>query len=260
MAENSKIEWCDHTFNPWIGCQKVSPGCDHCYAEHMADHRFGWVEWGPHGKRKRTSEDNWRKPRRWAKDANGHRPRVFCASLADVFDNKAPEGARDDLFGLIGETPNLDWLVLTKRPQNIAKMLPADWGDGYPNVWLGITAEDEGHYRMRWPILSRIPAVVRFVSYEPAIAPLGSINIGKADCLPDWIICGGESGTDARRMKPAWVRAVRDQCADLDIAFFMKQIGDNHYGWPTNIRGKGHDMDDWPEDLRVRQFPSGTLH
>jgi protein gp37 len=254
--ENSKIEWCDHTFNPWMGCQKVSPGCDHCYAEHLVDHRFGWVEWGPHGQRKRTSDDNWRKPRRWAKDANGHRPRVFCASLADVFDNKAPEGARDDLFRLIRRTPELDWLLLTKRPQNIARMLPSDWGDGYPNVWLGITAEDEERCRIRWPILSRIPAAVRFVSYEPAIAPLGPIDIDKADCLPDWIICGGESGAGARRMKPAWARAVRDECGDLGIAFFMKQIGSNHDGWPTGIRGKGDDMDEWPQDLRVRQFPS----
>jgi protein gp37 len=264
--ENSKIEWCDHTFNPWIGCQHVSPGCDRCYAEHMMDHRYGKVKWGPHGKRVRTSGATWNNPRRWNANAplfvrvHGHRPRVFCASLADVFDNKAPEGARDDLFRLIRETPKQDWLLLTKRPQNIAKKLPADWGDGYPNVWLGITAEDNERYRMRWPILSRIPAVVRFVSYEPAIAPLGSIDIGTADCLPDWIICGGESGNGARRMKPAWVRSLLEECADLGIAFFMKQIGSNHDGWPMNVRGKGVDMDEWPQDLRVRQFPSGKKH
>jgi protein gp37 len=182
---------------------------------------------------------------------------VFCASLADVFDNKAPKGARDDLFGLIRATPELDWLMLTKRPQNIARMLPVDWGDGYRNVWLGITAEEEEFYRIRWPIVSRIPAVLRFVSYEPAIAPLGALDIQKADGLPDWVICGGESGQDARRMKPRWARAVRDQCADLGIAFFMKQIGSNHRGWPTNIGGKGDDMDEWPKGLQVRQFPSG---
>ena len=123
MAENSKIEWCDHTFNPWIGCQKVSPGCDHCYAEHMADHRFGWVEWGPHGKRKRTSDDNWRKPLRWAKNANGHRPRVFCASLADWLDNQVPRQWRSDLGRLIEDTPELDWLMLTKRPAAVAGLL-----------------------------------------------------------------------------------------------------------------------------------------
>jgi protein gp37 len=174
-----------------------------------------------------------------------------------VFDNKAPEGARPDLFRLIRRTAQLDWLLLTKRPQNIARMLPADWGEGYPNVWLGITAEDEKFHRVRWPILSRIPAIVRFVSYEPAIAPLGALDIDKADGLPDWIICGGESGNGARRMKPGWARAVRDECAERGIAFFMKQIGTNHRGWPMNIRGKGIDMDEWPEDLQVRQFPSG---
>ena len=182
---------------------------------------------------------------------------MFCASLADWLDNQVPKQWRFDLGQLIEDTPELDWLLLTKRPQNIAKMLPTDWSNGYPNVWLGITAEDGERYRMRWPILSRIPAVVRFVSYEPAIAPLGPVDIDKADGLPDWIICGGESGPGARRMKPTWARAVRDECADLDIAFFMKQIGENHDGWPTNIRGKGVDLDEWPKDLRVRQFPSG---
>jgi protein gp37 len=156
MGENSKIEWCDHTFNPWIGCQHVSPGCDHCYAEALMDHRYGKVQWEPHGERKRTSEGNWKQPYRWAKAArqSGTRARVFCASLADVFDNKAPEGARADLFRLIRETPEMDWLLLTKRPQNIVRMLPADWDNGYSNAWLGITAESEEFYRMRWPILA----------------------------------------------------------------------------------------------------------
>jgi protein gp37 len=263
MVENTKIEWCDHTFNPWMGCQHVSPGCDHCYTETMMDQRYGKVQWGPHGQRIRTSEDNWKKPLHWNAKAHafaraqGHQPRVFCASLADVFDNQAPKGSRDDLFRLIRTTLDLDWLLLTKRPQNIERMLPNDWGNGYPNTWLGITAEDDERYRMRWPIVSRVPAVIRFVSYEPAIAPLGSVDLDNVDVLPDWIICGGESGPDARRMKPAWARALRDECADLDIAFFMKQIGSNHDGWPTNIRGKGLDMDEWPKGLRIREFPSG---
>lgn len=139
--EYSKIEWTDHTFNPWIGCQHVSPGCDHCDAETMMDHRYGKVEWGPHGERKRTSDANWRQPIKWNaaarafKKDHGHRPRVFCASLADVFDNKVPLSWREDLFALIRECRRLDWLLLTKRPQNIAKMLPKDWGAGYRNVW-----------------------------------------------------------------------------------------------------------------------------
>lgn len=240
MAENSKIEWTDHTFNPWIGCQNVSPGCDHCYAETMMDHRYGKVQWGPHGERKRTSEANWRKPLQWAKAARSiaGRPRVFCASLADVFDNKAPGTAREELFGLIRATPELDWLLLTKRPQNIRKMLPSDWDAGYPNVWLGTTCEDQKHYDMRWPVLRDIPARIRFVSYEPAIDqlrlpyPYGAV--------PDWIICGGESGPGARHMAPDWARAIRADCASASVSFFMKQM--------TAKRSI-------PEDLMVRQWP-----
>src|SRR5205823_8990977 len=163
---------------------------------------------------------------------------------------------------LIEDTPELDWLMLTKRPENYEKLAPWPLDRIPSNVWLGVTCEDQLHYERRWAILSRarIRATVKFVSYEPALGPLSKLQLQPGGRVPDWIICGGESGTDARRIKPAWVRAVRDECADLDIAFFMKQIGHNHYGWPTNIRRKGDDLDDWPEDLRVRQFPSETLH
>jgi protein gp37 len=143
MGEYSKIEWCDHTFNPWIGCQKVSPGCDHCYAEAMMEHRYKRVKWGPHGERQRTAEQNWKKPIQWNAQSHkfgkeyGRRARVFCASLADVFDNQVDASWRSDLFALIRRCRKLDWLVLTKRPENIEKMLPSDWGDGYSNVWLG---------------------------------------------------------------------------------------------------------------------------
>lgn len=240
MAENSKIEWTTHTFNPWIGCQNVSAGCDHCYAETLMDKRYGRVQWGPHGERKRTSVVNWRKPRQWAKVArnSGTRPRVFCASLADVFDNKAPHFGRDDLFSLIWETPELDWLLLTKRPENIRRMLPDDWGDGYRNVWLGVTCEDQKAYDRRWPILRMTPAEIRFISYEPAIGPL---DITKQLGLPDWIICGGESGPGARYMDPSWAARIMDDCRQWGVRFFMKQM-----------TGKKQ----IPPDLLVRQFPS----
>ena len=228
MAENSKIEWTDHTFNPWIGCQHVSPGCDHCYAEAMMDKRYGRVEWGPHGERKRTSEANWRQPLIWNRKArqfkreHGRRPRVFCASLADVFDNKVQESWRKELFALIRQCRRLDWLLLTKRPQNIAKMLPPDWGDGYANVWLGITAEDQLHYDQRWPRLSMIPAAVKFVSYEPAIGPL---RLPKRGPYPDWLISGGESGGGARPMDPQWARNIIADCRRYGVAPFHKQWG-----------------------------------
>jgi len=153
MGETSKIEWTDSTFNPWIGCQHVSPGCDHCYAEAMMDTRLGRVQWGPHGERGRTSQSYWKQPRKWNADGlrfereNAHRHRVFCASLSDVFDNQVPKQWRVDLFTLIRETPNLDWLLLSKRPTNMRTMLPPDWSDGYPNVWLGCTAESAQYYR-----------------------------------------------------------------------------------------------------------------
>jgi protein gp37 len=241
--QDSKIEWTDHTFNPWMGCQKVSSGCDNCYAEAMMDQRYGKVEWGPHGKRKRTSGDYWKAPLRWARAARDmdRRPRVFCASLADVWDNRVPQEWRRDLFGLIGATPELDWLLLTKRPQNIFKML-AKATTGRPpwpwhNVWLGTTCENQQQFDLRWPILSSVPTTVRFVSYEPA---LGALRIGDHKALPEWIICGGESGANARFMKPRWARRLMAECEALDVAFFMKQMTKKQ---PI------------PDDLLVRQIP-----
>jgi protein gp37 len=231
MAENSKIEWTTNTFNPWIGCTNISPGCDHCYAEAQNNYR-GWTVWGAKGERKRTSPANWKKPLQWQKEAadfektHGHRLRVFCASLADVFDNKAPQEWREDLFALIRQTPSLDWQLLTKRPQNIERFLPKDWGDyGYRNVWLGTTCENAEYYRQRWPVLEKIPAVVRFISYEPAIGPLGPLALDDFMRLPDWIISGGESGGGARTMQPEWAREVLRECREHGVAFFHKQWG-----------------------------------
>lgn len=172
MGENTKTEWAHHTFNPWLGCTKLSAACDHCYAETWAD-RFGLSElWA--GKRRRTSAANWLKPLGWNRraEAEGRRYRVFCASLADVFDNQVPVSWREDLWALIERTPNLDWLLLTMRPQNIVKMLPADWGAGWPNVWLGTTVENQQEADRRIPQLLSVPAQVRFLSCEPLLGPL----------------------------------------------------------------------------------------
>jgi protein gp37 len=236
MAENSKIEWTDHTFNPWIGCQKVSPGCDHCYAESLAK-RYGWVEWGPHGERKRTSETNWRKPRQWNKSAaaTGKRPRVFCASLADVFDNQVPGQWRSDLFDLIAATSHLDWLLLTKRPQNLVRMMPTGW---WGNVWLGTTCEDQERFDQRLPLLLEAKNVpVHFISYEPAIGPL---RLHNGPEQPDWLICGGESGPGARMMQPQWAADIKADCETAGVYFFMKQM--------TAKRPI-------PENLMLREFP-----
>lgn len=247
MGENSKIEWTDHTFNPWVGCTKISPACDNCYAEIWAK-RSGHPElW--QGERRRTTPSNWEKPIRWNADAvkRGVRPRVFCASLADVWDNQVDPVWRRDLFHLIWETKGLDWLLLTKRPQNIQKMLLPAIGEAelwpWPNVWLGATCGDQDEYDRNWPLLAAIPATVRFISCEPALSWLVPED-SHDGIFPDWIICGGESGSKARMMDPGWARDLRDDCAGKNIAFFMKQM-----------TGKAP----IPADLKVRQFPTPDL-
>ncbi len=231
MGETTEIAWCDSTFNPWIGCQKVSAGCDNCYAETLMDKRYHKVQWGPHGERKRTSVANWRNPVIWDRHhaafqaKHGHRQRVFCSSLADVFDNQVPEAWRTDLYNLIVSTPNLDWLLLTKRPENILKFIPQNWHFTFPgNVWLGTTCEDQAAYDRRWPILRAVPARVRFISYEPAIGPLRLPLVGHHSSRPDWLICGGESGSGYRGMPPVWAENIMSDCRDFDVRFFMKQM------------------------------------
>ena len=224
MGDTTKIEWTDHTFSPWLGCTRVSAGCTHCYAEALTT-RYKWAKWGPGQTRKRTSAANWKKPLSWNRKAEreGVRRRVFCASLCDVFDHEAPAGARADLWDLIRKCPALDWQLLTKRPENIAQYLPPDWGHcGWENVWLGTTTEDQAAYDKRWPILSDVPAEIRFISYEPAIGPLTTDSCTTA---PNWVIIGGESGNGARTMNPQWARHLAAECGFLSIPVFHKQWG-----------------------------------
>lgn len=266
MAEQTGIAWCDHTFNPWIGCTKVSAACDFCYAEALMDHRHHRVTWG--GERSRTSASNWQQPLRWNRKAkaDGVRRKVFCASLADVFDNQAPDEWRADLWRLIDETPDLDWLLLTKRPQNIRKMMIAarravlgsDVGEEHviwpwPNVWLGTTVENQEEANRRIPALLNVPAAVRFISAEPLLEPVTLSNYGAGASL-NWVICGGESGQHARPFHLSWARSLRDQCQTAGVAFFMKQLGDA----PVGHRAAAHhgaEPAEWPADLRVREFP-----
>lgn len=280
MSDRSKIEWTDATFNPWIGCTKVSPGCDHCYAEAL-DRRFAVsshaMHWGAGKARRRTSESNWRQPRRWNAAhhaffaAHGRRRRVFCASLADVFDNEVPPEWRVDLFRLIEATPNLDWLLLTKRIGNAAQMMFLARGGHLPllpNLWIGATVVNQEEADRDVPKLLDTRAAVRFVSIEPL---LGDIRLGSflqrapsaafADGrvtrdMPawtrigataiDWVICGGESGRHARPMHPDWARSLRDECSAAGVPFLFKQWGEwlpwHHF---TDAR-----IDDPPEATR----------
>lgn len=220
MAENSGIEWTHHTFNPWIGCQKVSAACDFCYAE-VWDNRFGGERWGPHAPRTRTK--TWGNPVKWQNKAaaTGRRYRVFTASLADVFDNHRTidPSWRRELWALIRSCPDLDFLMLTKRPQNIARFLPDDWGDGYQNVWLGATVEDQAAADRAHALID-VPAVVHFLSMEPL---LGSVDLSKVINGLEWVITGGESGANYRPAKADWFRELRDQCAAANVPFLFKQ-------------------------------------
>ena len=306
MAENTRIEWADMTFNPWIGCTRISPGCDHCYAEAHAS-RFGTAEWGPGKPRHRTRAANWKQPLKWnaqpfvecmscgwrgeARKARlfenppgfhppapsaracpgcgfftllATRARVFCASLADVFDNEAPTDWRRDLYALIERTPNLDWLLLTKRVGNARAMLNecafGRWNEApLPNMWLGATVVNQEEADRDIPKLLAVPAAKRFLSMEPLLGPVDVTPFlwGKhetvddvcqncprdADCecgyhtrtalkLPalHWVIVGGESGPNARPMHPEWARSLRDQCVDAGVPFFFKQWGE----WAPN--------------------------
>ena len=289
MAENTKIEWANHTFNPWFGCQKVGPGCDHCYAEGWAK-RSGLVQWGPGTDRRRSSEANWRKPIKWNRQAEiqhnawqafkethpgltdaqlveagfakPERPRVFCASLADVFDNAVPDAWRMDLFSLIAKTPYLDWLLVTKRVGNVMRMCS---GDGLmfdmiaDRVWLGVTICNQEEAGRDIPKLMQIPAKVRWLSMEPLLGPVdlsrwldiiqyedGAAwmrrNIGHLHDMLDWVVVGGESGPHARPMHPAWARSLRDQCAAAGVPFLFKQWGEWVPHGPIPGRDEARDL------------------
>lgn len=281
-----------------MGCTKVSPACDYCYAERDFDHRYGKVKWGAGNPRVRTSPANWKKPLQWDRAASAGffrqclvcgrrefrkwdktlppgglsccsnpgcvslpetestpaRPRVFCASLADVFDNEVDPAWRSDLFALIDATPNLDWLLLTKRIGNVAKLTRGV--SAWPNVWLGATVVTQEEVDRDVPKLLSTPACIRFLSIEPMLGPIVLPDCtGDHGCKfdgidghsdkplggVDWIIVGGESGPNARPMHPQWVRDIRDQCAASGVPFHFKQWGE----WGPDLISPVHDSHRW---------------
>lgn len=256
--ENSKISWCSHTFNPLLGCAKVSEACRFCYAEALVVGRFGKQVWGLNAKRQVTSDANWKKPLTWDKKAKaaGERHRVFCASLSDVFEDH-PDWIepRNRLWGLIDATPNLDWLLLTKRPENIEAMNPNGSYSAWPkNVWLGTTVENQEYADIRIPTLMRSLATNRFISAEPLLGPINNLETYRGGL--DWCIIGGESGNHARPTKMEWIRSLRDQCDSMDAKFFMKQTG-CVLARELGLKDRnGADLYEFPEDIRIQDAPT----
>jgi protein gp37 len=231
MGSNSKIEWTHHTFNPWWGCVRVSPACDNCYAETWAK-RVGMSDlWGKNAPRRFFSDAHWREPLKWDRDAAqaGERRRVFCASMADVFEpGRALNETRDRLWGVIEATPNLDWLLLTKRIKSVRTLAP--WRGKWPaNIWLGTSTENQRWLEKRVEHLLEHDAVVRFISAEPLLGPLNLVpwlaSPGSREGGINWVIAGGESGAQSRSMNPVWPESIRDQCREANVPFHFKQWG-----------------------------------
>lgn len=285
MGTETAIEWTQHTFNPWIGCTKVSAGCKNCYAKTYDDRHLLDEEshWGPGAPRRVASPAYWKLPLAWAKraKAEGIRRRVFCASMADVFDLEAPRLALHDLLNLIADSSDhLDWQILTKRPERILGVLSSlARGVNFfrdHRVWLGTSTEHQEAADARIPQILEVPAAVHFVSAEPLLdqVDLGrwlwgdvifsqhtdpesysqetALMVARAanrqyiGPLLDWVICGGESGPGARPMYPSWALLLKKQCSLVDVPFFMKQLGS------VIGPGKGHKI---PRFLESKQFP-----
>lgn len=240
MAEKSIIAWTDSTWNLAWGCTKIDPGCKNCYADTLSS-RYGHDVWGPNAPRRTFGEKHWREPFQWAASKKvgvlgaGQPHLVFCSSMCDIFeDHPTIETERQKLWPLIRATPELHWQLLTKRADRIAANLPSDWGNGYPNVWLGVSiSEEKGIWRADH--LRNIPALVHFISYEPALGPL-------ADCLDlsgiEWLIFGGESGPDFRPMEIQWARDIRETCRQSGTAFFFKQSAAYRTEMGTELDGE----------------------
>ena len=248
MAETTGISWADHTFNPWIGCTEVSAGCDNCYARDFTRNRMGLGVWGAGVPRRRTSVAYWRQAAKWsaAALAAGVRRRAF-PSMCDPFDAEVPAEWRSEFLALCEATPGLDWLLLTKRPNLVRKMVPALWlkPGGWPaNVWVGTSIEDD---RVLWRVadLCKVPAAVRFLSCEPLLGPIdistwlySGWNEPPFDDQVDWVIVGGESGPKRRPFELEWAEDLREQCEIAEVAFWFKQVGALRSGQGEDALGR----------------------
>jgi protein gp37 len=249
MGKTTEIAWTDATFNPFWGCTKVSPGCDHCYADTLAT-RYGHNVWGPDAPRRFFGDKHWSEPLKWNKEAEaaGVRRRVFCGSMCDWAEGRKDQAeARIRLFDLIEQTPHLDWQLLTKRPGAIPHLVPRHWLETPPaNVWYGTSVENQEQADRRIPQLLAVPATIRFLSCEPLLGPVdltpwlwesAGPEWAGLNPSPDigWVITGGESGPGARPMHPDWARSLRDQCQAAGVAFFHKQHGEWAWEYPQGM-------------------------
>lgn len=291
MGEITGISWTDHTANFWLGCQRVSPGCEHCYAETLVVGRMRLPLWGPPSTTPRTrTKGAWKEVPKWDRAAkrDGVRRRLFCSSLSDIFEDHPLVGPwRDEALALLARCTNLDVQLLTKRPENVLRMVPKAWLEpgGWPaHIWVGTTIEDQKRADTRISILKAIPAKVRFLSMEPLLervdirngptnkwsVPTRFDSSGNgiewtdpgAGFIPvEWVIVGGESGPKARPFDLGWANDIEAQCEVAGVPFFMKQVGDNPIltpgplTYPTTAH-HGADPNEWPENLRVREFPA----
>jgi protein gp37 len=302
VAETTPIQWTDGSWSPWEGCDQISPGCTNCYAKAMNDWLRKGENWGPGAPRRVYSDEHWRKPLKWNRKAavNREQWKVF-PSVCDPFDKDAPEGQRERFWELIAQTPNITWLLLTKRVGNVPGMVPGAWLEvgGWPkNVWPGATFVNQEEVDRDMHKLLRLPAPVRFGSFEPLLGEIdleqgGAIGVGCDDMPPyerrtwpelDWTIVGGESGRNARPLTLEWVRKIVKQCKAAGTPVLVKQLGESVRDsgmsspgehWPAATKRepvarhssddppfvirlhakKGGDVAEWPEDLRVREFP-----
>lgn len=259
MGENTAIQWTNRTYNPWQGCTKVSPGCAHCYM-FSEKTRYGQDP----ATVVRSKDPTFYAPLKWKDPAL-----VFTCSWSDFFHVDA-DPWRAEAWGIIRQTPHLTYQILTKRPERIAACLPADWGTGWPNVWLGTSVENQ-RWATRIDALLAVPAAVRFLSCEPLLGPLdltpwlweeaGPAWVGRNVAEPglDWIIIGGESGHKARPMMLGWARDLVRQCRAAGVAVFVKQLGEVlARAWDCKDR-KGGVMEEWPLDIQVREFPQARV-
>ena len=257
MGKETGIAWTDHTFNAWHGCEKVSPACTNCYAEAQSI-RFGFQIWGKTAPRRFFGPKHWNEPHRWDIEAkvDGVRRRVFVNSMSDTFEDRRDlDRPREQLWDLIDSCSGLDFLLLTKRPENILRMIPTAWRTSGPvNVWYGTTVENQEQVERRIPELVKIPARIRFLSCEPLLGPL-NLELALGFGAIHWVIAGGESGLHSRPTMQTWIEKLRDDCSTTRVAFFLKQLG-QHFAKEYGLQDiKGGDPGEWPDDLRIQQFP-----